>query len=803
MLLIAGLIGNVKLIDGAETARFFPRKGFHYSTERPSSSTKCCLLLIGSSKLTLERAGIMDIKTLVEQLSAAGKSLPDVDSVYCATNSIHYTPEKPDFYVEPSLDAPDELSPILLIAAPAAVGKTTLAHHLHSELSAKGQGVLYIPLQKASIGHDFFAGRLAGVFPNLPKRQILDAVFKGEILLIFDGYDEVTMRSDQIDRNKEFIEEIKSALDEFERNNGKARPCIVFLFRSVFADFGVFDGIKHAAADISVRFFDSDRRKQFLKQYLDSQANDDIATKGHLSAEFLGGFEASLEGAKDDSSAFFGHAIVLSAFGDYLHEQEEANAAKLASNLADSETVESVAVELLTRIIERILTREEGKFPLQEYAAHMPSYVPYSSVVQEKLLLAVAEDEFLRNCGKRSGRLITAIAGLVDNFEAHPEYTALAVEVREALSRSYRNELEKRITHHPFIDIPKAAREDESTLLDKIEFRNPVYREYYFAQVIISNPAGAWELDTTRNYYSHYLALFFLGLIDSRDMTAYQPFLFSLISLFATSSSGNDFQFQLEWKDEHERWEGTIDTSHLQVRPFFIAESLLTINIPLHGILQDAVFSGGADCMLDINGPGPGSSYSGKITLATCRFKAPTIYVSAASVKFEECHFSSESLHFVESVESLEGLDTLTVRGYEGKNVKLELSEYVKSRWGGALDAATKSGGIAGTALFQRKLQKILLRFRRHHRSEYGCHDKKFRTQILVDNNDVEVAALSNFLFNRGFLANGVPGLITMNQDEFSRFDIHYEKQNSITFGPKAKNLYDELIKTPEGIFFR
>jgi hypothetical protein len=763
------------------------------------------MLFVSGSSATNRFGGDenMDINTLVQKLSSAGKALPNVDNDYCSAHSIHHTPAEPSFYVEPSIDAPDELSPILLISAPAAVGKTTLAHHIHAELSAKGQGALYIPLQDASIGHDFFAGRLAGVFPSIAKNQILDSVFRGEIVLLFDGYDEVTMRSDQIDRNKEFIGEIKSELDKFECLNGKAKPCILFLFRSVFADFGIFDGIKQAASDVSVKFFDAEQRKSFLKEYLDSKADNKSATKGHLSADFLDGFEKTLAGAKDDSSAFFGHAIVLSAFGDYLHEQEEANAAKLASNLGGIETVEAVAVELLSRIIERILAREESKFPLGDYAPHLPSYTPYSSESQRKLLIAVAEDEFLRNGGKQSARLASSIAELVAKFEASAEYGSLDVGLREALSRSYRNELETRITHHPFIDVPKTARVSDAALLDKIEFRNPVYREYYFAQLIIGNPAGAWELDTTRNYYSHYLAMFFLGSVPGRNITVYQPFLFSLISLFATSSSGNDFQFQLEWKQDAARWEGTIDTSKLQISPFFISEPTLTVKIPLHGILQDAVFSGGDGCMLDIDGPGPGSSFAGKITLATCRFEAPAISVSAASVKFEECQFASESLQFMETVESLEGLDSLTVRGYKNSAVQIELSDYVNSRWGSAITLASKTGGLEGKVLFERKLKKILLRFRKHHRSEYGCHDKKFRTQILVDNNDVEVAELSKFLFARNFLSRGVPGLITMDQDKFSAYDIHYVKQNEMTFGEKAKKLYAELLTTPEGNLFK
>ncbi|MBR8032436.1 hypothetical protein [Burkholderia vietnamiensis] len=740
----------------------------------------------------------MDVKTLISELAAAKVALPAVEDEYCKAHSIHHTPKMLDFYVEPALDAPNSLSPILLISAPAAVGKTTLAHHIHAQLTALGQGALYIPLQEASIGHDFFAGRLAGVFPHLSKRQILDAVFKGEIVLLFDGYDEVTMRSDQIDRNKEFISEIKSALNDFEQRHGKARPCIAFLFRSVFADFGVFDEIKKIATDVSVLFFDAARRKQFLTEYLDAK---DESSKGHLSAGFLDGFENSLDSAKDDASAFFGHAIVLSAFGDYLHEQDEANAVKLVSNLKNSEAIEVVAVDLLTNIIKLILEREKGKFPIQDYIRHLPDFVPYSSHAQEKLLLGVAADEFLRRAGRTPDRVAHAINGLVDMLETHAGYGALDDTIKEQLRRDYRNELERRITHHPFIDLP-SSKIGDGALLEKIEFRNPVYREYYFAQVVLRDAKGSWALDAVRNDYSHYLALFFLALVRDRDISEYDGFLFSLISLFATSSSGNDFYFKLQWMPDAGRWEGTIDTSHLQVKPFFLSSPLLTISIPLHGILQDAIFIGGGDCVLEVAGPGPGAA-DAQIELTDCTFAAPEVIFSAYAAKFSNCEIFCETLNFADQVGSLEGVDTLAIRGLNGKDAHLQHSDYVRSRWGAALNAAKSVGGMKGKTLFQRKLQKILLRFRKHHRAEFGCYEKKFKSRILADNNDVEVEKLAEFLFEHGFLTRNTPGLIVMDQEKFSGYDINYAKQNQITFGPKSENLYADLIASPYGTLFR
>ncbi|WP_411888089.1 hypothetical protein [Hydrocarboniphaga effusa] len=243
----------------------------------------------------------MDIQALVWALSKNRSPLPPIDRPYCIQHGIRAEPEPLPFYIEPALSTPAVLSPVLLVSAPAAVGKTTLARYLHQQLTSVGQGALYIPLQDASIGQDFFTGRLAGVFPSLSKRQFLDAVFGGQLVLLFDGYDEVTMRTDQIERNKHFIEEIVRELEEFKSRGGIAQPSILFLFRSVFADFGVFDALAAQAAPISVPFFDQGRRKQFLTKYLDDKAAKDPArrpSKGHLSSAFLDGFENTLARAK-------------------------------------------------------------------------------------------------------------------------------------------------------------------------------------------------------------------------------------------------------------------------------------------------------------------------------------------------------------------------------------------------------------------------------------------------------------------------------------------------------------------------
>ena len=290
--------------------------------------------------------------------------------------------------------------------------------------------------------------------------------------------------------------------------------------------------------------------------------------------------------------------------------------------------------------------------------------------------------------------------------------------------------------------------------------------------------------------------------MKDRDISEYEGFLFPLISLFATSSSGNDFYFKLQWIPDTDRWEGTIDTSHLQVKPFFLSGPLLTISIPLHGILQDAIFIGGEGCILEIAGPGPGAA-EGQIELTDCTFAAPEVILSAYATKFSNCEIFCENLIFSNQVGSLEGIDTLAIRGLNCTEVHLNHSDYVESRWEASLNAAKNVGGTKGKALFQRKLQKILLRFRKHHRAEFGCYEKKFKSRILADNNDVEVEKLAEFLFEQDFLTKNTPGLIVMDQEKFSGYDINYAKQNQITFGVKSDSLYADLIASPYGILFR
>src|SRR5205823_3986836 len=149
-----------------------------------------------------------------------------------------------------------------------AVGKTTLAKYLHKQLRDSGVLALYIPLQGKVIGDNFFFGLLSAIFPSVSRKDLVDALFSGSLIVIFDGYDEIAMTSTQLDLNRKFVEEIISGCQEFMARGGIAKPCIVFLFRSVFYELRIFDAIEDSSKHYRVGFFDRSQQKDFLSKYL-------------------------------------------------------------------------------------------------------------------------------------------------------------------------------------------------------------------------------------------------------------------------------------------------------------------------------------------------------------------------------------------------------------------------------------------------------------------------------------------------------------------------------------------------------
>src|SRR6266568_7557325 len=182
----------------------------------------------------------MKVAELVDALSqklAAPMPLA-VDQAACDRRGIRLHAESPSFYLPPELEpvngALADPCFCYLVSAPAAVGKSALANFLIGQLRPRKQHVIYVPLRGAVIGEGFFAGLLADIFPKASKAQALAELFRGNLLVVFDGYDEVSVTAAQLQLNKLFTREIRDACVEWKNTNGPAVPSLLFLFRSVF-----------------------------------------------------------------------------------------------------------------------------------------------------------------------------------------------------------------------------------------------------------------------------------------------------------------------------------------------------------------------------------------------------------------------------------------------------------------------------------------------------------------------------------------------------------------------------------------
>ena len=88
-----------------------------------------------------------------------------------------------------------------------------------------------------------------------------------------------------------------------------------------------------------------------------------------LIKSLLSAFQSRLHVASKEAEAFFGHAIVLKAFGDYIQNQDEKNFLKFVNKIAEDGLNERISVGILSQVIETILEREVGKFSGENFSS--------------------------------------------------------------------------------------------------------------------------------------------------------------------------------------------------------------------------------------------------------------------------------------------------------------------------------------------------------------------------------------------------------------------------------------------------
>jgi len=240
----------------------------------------------------------------------------------------------------------DLASPIWFVAAPGAVGKSTLA----KEISAQ-TGAVFLDLAKA----DTVAGNyLTG---GLVKNKLLDSWVGNTSAILIDALDEARLRVTQ-KSFEDFFSDVES------QARGRAFPTIIFGRVGIVEEAWVALSEKGLDCPIfDIAFFDTPRAEQFIMASLDRLVSDpaykELASslRSHrpkyqqAAASFVAGLRHV---AASDGARFAGYAPVLEAVAKVL--AGITNPATL--NAAVQEALQG---QVLHHLTDRILAREATK----------------------------------------------------------------------------------------------------------------------------------------------------------------------------------------------------------------------------------------------------------------------------------------------------------------------------------------------------------------------------------------------------------------------------------------------------------
>ncbi len=353
-----------------------------------------------------------------------------------ATGSSFSAPPTPVPFVAPPLHfaEPDALEqPILLIDAPAAVGKTTAARYL-----AASAGAPYLDLAEIPVGSDSLRGMLDG-------SGVLDHFRTGGVSIIVDALDEGFIRSG-VAAFEAFLVTSAQLIGDLADSWEEAKPRLVMLGRgdSILWARAALESAGVPFGDCKIEFFDLESATEVVFQYalIESPSLHPEPVAAATDQFFLAtaralGLKPDALWLDVDGRTFAGFAPVLAAVGLVLSENPKRSEEqwRAASGSARAWTVLRDTVwDLLVREREKVVLKlADGGSDLPEYAyspehqlrllGHRLAGHLFQPLDGVEIDDAVVEEEFA-----------TAVAS---QFEVHPFLTAEKSTVFESLVCGY------------------------------------------------------------------------------------------------------------------------------------------------------------------------------------------------------------------------------------------------------------------------------------------------------------------------------------------------------------------------------
>lgn len=300
---------------------------------------------------------LLSYESLRKLLPMSGAAFQtDADSP--ASRHIYPTADRPDDFIPPdfAIECASEISTtpqVILISAPAAVGKSWLAR----DLSASSGNPLW-DLSHFSVGSGFFAGTVTEVYGADQFAAFVSALRSGDTCLILDAADEALVRAG--------TGNYEAAIENLARLVGTdlaAHASVVILGRhdTIQDTEMILDRLNVHSRVVEVDFFSEAKARQFVRAKARGQSK--FAVVKELDAfldQFIFDVQAAL-GADvwSSSKTFLGYAPVLDALAAFSKIEE--NPLKKLNEIKKSGRKGHVW-DLLVEIIGTIASRESDKF---------------------------------------------------------------------------------------------------------------------------------------------------------------------------------------------------------------------------------------------------------------------------------------------------------------------------------------------------------------------------------------------------------------------------------------------------------
>lgn len=484
----------------------------------------------------------MELTELLQRLPVA-KKVPLLPSAPMAISH----PSAPTGFVAPPLRSPRSLPAalpgILVISAPGAVGKSTLARHL-----AHSRGTAYWDLSKLELGDNTFIGTIAAAFGDSELARVLQGLRDGSTLFVVDALDEAEIRSGW-PRVASFLKQVA------ERTATAPVPTVIVLARTetaqrTSATLGGTPQEHPTCALLEVDYFDEKGARKFVATQLDVIAPTD-AHRRHAKpfADALDAvFEqvtAAIEGESErpweqaSVRGVLGYAPFLQAIAAFLSEYE--NFGTVAEDLSDRLAAEG-SDAVLASLLAELLNREQRKFvdqvrELWPSGLDQPAWSDFYSPTEQ-----------LARCTR-------FVMGEPYGAEASTEVPA---EIASKIAQSYL----AFVPQHPFL-------RDQA-------FAGPAFRDYTLASCLAGENDAIFaelQLDSGSFVPTPLLASFFVRLLTRPGNAAYAGYLYdaavsrfgldrAAVSTFVSAERGEGVHtLQIVATDVHGRESVALDVS--------------------------------------------------------------------------------------------------------------------------------------------------------------------------------------------------------------------------------------------------